>query len=74
MLGKLADETHLSDQIQSLFNGKHINFTEDRAVLHTCLRAPVDSKIHTEELKPILKDVHEVLGRIKLFSDKVRSG
>ena len=45
----------------------HINFTEDRAVLHTCLRAPLNSTIHPqndENMKNILTDVHEVLGRI----------
>jgi glucose-6-phosphate isomerase len=43
-------------------------------VLHTCLRAPLNSTLHTAELNPILKDVHEVLERIKHFSAKVRSG
>lgn len=37
-------------------------------MLHTCLRAPIDSKVHGEEVAGILKDVHEVLGRIKVFS------
>lgn len=43
-------------------------------MLHTCLRAPLDSKLHPEETTPTLKDVHKVLGRIKVFSERVRSG
>jgi glucose-6-phosphate isomerase len=56
---------------------EHINFTEDRAVLHTCLRAPLDSEIHPlgdEFIKGVLTDVHEVLGRIKNFSNSIRNG
>jgi hypothetical protein len=36
----LADTAKLNDKIQQLFNGHHINATEDRAVLHPALRAP----------------------------------
>ena len=51
-----------------------VNSTEKRAVLHTCLRAPIDSAIHPESLSNTLKDVHEVLASIEQFSNKVRSG
>ena len=50
-----------------------INLTENRSVLHTCLRAPLDSEIH-KEASHVLKDVHKVLGEIKTFSEKVRKG
>lgn len=36
----LGDAAKLTDKIQQLFNGHHINATEDRAVLHPALRAP----------------------------------
>ena len=29
-----------------MFNGEHINVTEDRAVLHVALRAPRDAVLH----------------------------
>ena len=42
-------------------------------MLHTCLRAPLDSELH-KEVGHILKDVHGVLDQIKIFSEKVRTG
>ena len=33
----LADEADLGNRIAAMFRGEHINATEDRAVLHTCL-------------------------------------
>ena len=42
-------------------------------MLHTCLRAPIDSEIHNS-VGHVMKDVHEVLGNIKVFSEKVRKG
>jgi glucose-6-phosphate isomerase len=35
----LANECHLTEAIESYFNGKKINVTENRAVLHTALRS-----------------------------------
>ena len=46
-------------------------------MLHTVLRAPVDSGIHHVEdpkMKEILENVHQVRGNIKTFSDRVRNG
>lgn len=40
LLVGLGDAAKLTDKIQQLFNGHHINATEDRAVLHPALRAP----------------------------------
>jgi len=39
-----AEECNLSDQIQAMFSGDKINNTEQRAVLHTVLRAPSNVK------------------------------
>lgn len=38
----LAASAGLEDKIAGMFGGKHINSTEDRAVLHTALRAAAD--------------------------------
>lgn len=54
-----------------------INFTENRAVLHTCLRAPLNSDLHEStkhEMRTILDNVHGVLKSIREFSERVRSG
>ena len=56
-----------------MFGGKHINTTEDRAVLHTALRLPVEDDLVVDE-QDIAADVHEVLGRMRDFATALRSG
>lgn len=73
LLHKLADEAGLSGKIKAMFNGERINVTEDRAVLHVALRAAADEVIELDG-ENVVPAVHEVLGRIKAFSDKVRAG
>lgn len=50
-----------------------INTTENRAVLHTALRAPKDKTIILDG-KNIMEDVHQVLEAIEKFSNRVRKG
>jgi glucose-6-phosphate isomerase len=57
----------------AMFAGEPINVTERRAVLHTALRAPRDAVV-TVDGHNVVTDVHEVLGRITTFADRVRSG
>ena len=47
--------------------------TEGRSVLHTALRAAPDATVMCGG-KNVVPDVHEVLGRMKSFSEKIRSG
>ena len=56
-----------------MFKGERINKTENRAVLHTALRAPSTDTIILDG-ENILDDVHRVLNQMKSFSNKVRSG
>ncbi|CAI7872694.1 unnamed protein product [Closterium sp. NIES-53] len=56
-----------------MFNGEHINSTENRAVLHVALRAPRDATINVDG-KNVVPGVWEVLDKIKAFTDTVRSG
>lgn len=69
----LAEEAQLRDRIEAMFTGEHINATEDRAVLHTALRAPADAAL-TVDGQDVTHDVHEVLGRMGDFADALRSG
>ena len=46
LLYKLAERAKLKEKIEAMFNGEHINVTEDRAVLHVALRAPRDAVLH----------------------------
>ncbi len=58
----LLVEVGFEERRLAMFNGEHINTTEDKAVLHVALR----ERKRTEVL--------EVLERMTVFSDKVRSG
>jgi glucose-6-phosphate isomerase len=73
LLVDLARESGLSELRAAMFGGEHINITEDRAVLHVALRAPAGEVIETSGAD-VVPDVHEVLGRMRSFSDRIRSG
>nr|P54236.1 RecName: Full=Glucose-6-phosphate isomerase, cytosolic 1; Short=GPI; AltName: Full=Phosphoglucose isomerase; Short=PGI; AltName: Full=Phosphohexose isomerase; Short=PHI [Clarkia franciscana]CAA61576.1 glucose-6-phosphate isomerase [Clarkia franciscana] len=72
-LYKLADAAHLKQKIDRMYNGDHINITENRSVLHVALRAPRNSAICSDG-KNVVPDVWNVLDKIKDFSDRVRNG
>ncbi|CAN1163666.1 Glucose-6-phosphate isomerase, cytosolic [Linum perenne] len=72
-LQKLAEGANLKDKIERMFNGDHINSTENRSVLHVALRAPRDAVIKGDG-KNVVPDVWNVLDQIKDFSEKVRNG
>ncbi|MAT20883.1 MAG: glucose-6-phosphate isomerase [Acidimicrobiaceae bacterium] len=69
----LANEVGLADRFAAMIAGERINSTEDRAVLHTALRAPVGSEV-LEDGENVVPAVHEVLSRMGAFADRVRSG
>ena len=56
-----------------MFAGKHINATEDRAVLHVALRAARDA-VHADAGANVVPAVWAVLDKVAAFSHKVRSG
>ncbi len=45
LLIQLAEESDLRSRIDAMFRGEKINVTENRAVLHTALRAPREAPI-----------------------------
>lgn len=55
-----------------MFSGKHINTSEDRAVLHVALRNPAKGGFTINEAG--VDEVHGVLAHMKEFSEQVRSG
>ena len=73
LLLQLAEEAGLKNAIEDMFNGVHINQTENRAVLHTALRAPKDTQLVVDG-QDVIKDVHDVLDKMAVFANKVRSG
>ncbi|MDR0789002.1 MAG: glucose-6-phosphate isomerase [Bifidobacteriaceae bacterium] len=73
LLAQLAKEVGLSEKINDMYSGKHINNTEDRAVLHTALRRPKNKPL-TVDGQDVTGDVHKVLDDMYAFAEKVRSG
>ena len=68
----LADESELRPAIEAMFRGDAINITENRAVLHTALRAPRDARIELGG-RNVVPDVYEVLDQMSGFCDRLRS-
>jgi glucose-6-phosphate isomerase len=73
LLVDLADQSGLRQRIDAMFAAERINITEDRAVLHVALRAPKGQQIRLDGID-VVSGVHEVLGRMAEFADRVRSG
>ncbi|MFC8229217.1 glucose-6-phosphate isomerase [Streptomyces sp. NPDC057287] len=73
LLRDLAAATGVAELRDAMFRGEKINTTEDRAVLHTALRAPRDAVIEVDG-ENVVPAVHAVLDRMAAFSDRVRAG
>ncbi|MBP2450339.1 glucose-6-phosphate isomerase [Mycolicibacterium lutetiense] len=73
LLADLARAADLEARRDAMFAGKHINTSEDRAVLHIALRLPADATL-TVDGQDVVADVHEVLDRMGGFTDRLRSG
>lgn len=73
LLLELAEETGLEKAIKSYFSGEAINQTENRAVLHTALRAK-QSDVFLIDGKNVIPEVYEVKEKIKSFTNQIISG
>ncbi len=69
----LGDEVGLTERRDAMFDGERINVTENRAVLHTALRAPADAVVMVDGHN-IVEDVHAALDKMYAFATEVRSG
>jgi len=70
LLLKLAKEVNLKDAINKYFEGDIINKTEERAVLHTALRATEDEKILVDGVN-VIPEIFEVKNKIKNFTNEI---
>lgn len=70
---ELARAAEVEQRRDAMFAGEKINRTEDRAVLHTALRLPVEADLVVDD-QDVAADVHEVLGRMRDFATALRSG
>jgi glucose-6-phosphate isomerase len=73
LLAALAEQSGLADRIEAMFTGERINVSEDRSVLHVALRMPKTASLIVDGVD-VVKQVHEVLDRMAVFSDRVRAG
>jgi glucose-6-phosphate isomerase len=73
LLVKLAEETGLPERAAAMFQGERINVSEQRPVLHVALRMPSSASLLLDGVD-VVRRVHEVLGRMTAFSERVRSG
>ncbi|SCG04961.1 glucose-6-phosphate isomerase [Streptomyces sp. Ncost-T6T-2b] len=73
LLRELAAATGVAELRDAMFRGEKINTTEDRAVLHTALRAPRDAVVEVDG-ENVVPAVHAVLDKMASFADQVRSG
>jgi glucose-6-phosphate isomerase len=73
LLLQLANEVQLKQAISSYFEGDIINQTENRAVLHTALRAKESAKVIVDGVN-VMPEIYSVKNKIKNFSNEVISG
>jgi len=73
LLTALARERGLRERIDAMFRGDRINVTENRAVLHTALRAPRGAVVEVDGHN-VVPDVHAVLDAMAAFSEGIRDG
>jgi glucose-6-phosphate isomerase len=73
LLVELAVESGMPERRDAMFRGEHINVSEDRAVLHVALRMPRDASLVVDGVD-VVREVHEVLDRMRSFAGRVRSG
>ncbi|OYP29452.1 glucose-6-phosphate isomerase [Rhodopirellula sp. MGV] len=73
LLLALARESKLPERIEAMMTGEKINITEDRAVLHTALRAPADAEVLVDG-ENVIPEIHAVLDKMSAFCDSITSG
>jgi glucose-6-phosphate isomerase len=73
LLRELAAASDVFGLRDAMFAGEKINTTEDRAVLHTALRAPREAVVEVDG-ENVVPAVHAVLDKMAAFADRVRSG
>ena len=73
LLLKLAHARGVEAKRDEMFAGKPINFTENRAVLHTALRNRSNTPVLVDG-KDVMPEVNAVLAAMGKFADGIRSG
>ncbi len=73
LLIEAAQAAGVEARRDAMFAGEKINFTEDRAVLHTALRNRSNTPVSVDGAD-VMPDVNNVLDRMASFCDAIRDG
>jgi glucose-6-phosphate isomerase len=73
LLMQVARDAQVETWRERMFNGEKINFTENRAVLHTALRNRSNSPVLVDG-HDVMPDVNRVLQQMRDFCERVHSG
>ncbi|MFG0380900.1 glucose-6-phosphate isomerase [Pseudomonas sp. zbq_18] len=72
LLVDLAKESGLQEAIEALFNGEHINASENRPALHTALRRPIGDSVEVDG-QDVMPQVHRVLNQMTDIVSRIHS-
>ena len=72
-LTAVARRAGVEPRRDAMFAGRHINTTEDRAVLHVALRMPRHARLEVDG-RDVVAEVHQVLDRMGAVASSIRSG
>ncbi len=73
LLFALARASNLEPKREAMFMGEKINTTENRAVLHTALRAARDADVRVDGVN-VIPEVYKVLDKMAAFAEQIRAG
>jgi glucose-6-phosphate isomerase len=73
LLVELAAARGVAEQRDAMYRGEDVNRTEDRPALHIALRMPRERSLLVDG-RDVVRDVHEVLDRMAVLAEQVRSG
>lgn len=73
LLRNLAEKSELPEWIEKMFGGEKINFTENRAVLHTALRNRSGQAVHVDGAD-VMPRINAVLDKMADFCERFHSG
>jgi len=73
LLCALAKRAGLRRSIDDMFEGRHVNVTENRPALHVALRMPEGTSMVVDG-RDVVAEVHAVSKRMAGFAERVRSG
>lgn len=73
LLLELARKTELDKKIQAMFSGEKINYTENRAALHTALRNRSNQPVFVDD-QDVMPQVNAVLQKMRQFCKTIHAG